>query len=110
MPVTAATPDESKGVDRQTCPAGEEQLRRWILRHLGIRIADRPVCRGHDAPWDYFARLFLERPPLALVHGPRGGGKSFLSALDAHLTSRFRPGHGTRILGGSRSQSEQVYF
>ncbi|MEO6808395.1 MAG: hypothetical protein ABI353_04715 [Isosphaeraceae bacterium] len=67
------------------------------------------MCCGHDAPWDYFSKVYLERPPLALVLGPRGGGKSYLSALDAHLTSRFHPGHGTRVLGGSRSQSEQVY-
>jgi hypothetical protein len=41
--------------------------------------------------------------------GSRGAGKSFLSALDTHLVSRWSPRHGTRILGGSKSQSEQVY-
>lgn len=44
-----------------------------------------------------------------LVLGSRGAGKSFLSAIDTHLTSRWNPRHGTRILGGSRAQSEQVY-
>lgn len=90
-------------------PATTLELREWIVERLRLRIADAPVCRGHDAPWDYFSKVYLERPALALVLGPRGGGKSWLSALDAHLTSRFRPGHGTRVLGGSRSQSEQVY-
>ena len=51
----------------------------------------------------------LERPCLALWHGPRGSGKSFLSAIDTHLASRFNPHHGTRILGGSLSQSRQIY-
>ena len=41
--------------------------------------------------------------------GPRGGGKSFLSAIHTHLKSRFNPRYGTRILGGSRAQSEQIY-
>src|SRR5262249_41265692 len=72
-------------------------------------IADEAVCDGHVSPWKFFSEIYLKRPPLALVHGPRGGGKSFLSALNTHLTSRFNPKHGTRILGGSKSQSEQVY-
>ena len=53
--------------------------------------------------------MFFNRPSLALVLGSRGAGKSFLSALDTHLVSRWSPRHGTRILGGSKSQSEQVY-
>jgi hypothetical protein len=53
--------------------------------------------------------MMLSRPPLALILGPRGGGKSFLSALETHYTSRWNARHGTRILGGSRAQSEQVY-
>ncbi len=55
------------------------------------------------------SRQFLERPSLALWHGPRGSGKSYLSAIETHLTSRFNPRHSTRILGGSLSQSEQIY-
>ena len=51
----------------------------------------RPVCRGHTPPWEYFSKLIEDRPSLALVLGPRGGGKSFLSALDTHLTSRWNP-------------------
>src|SRR5262249_4545419 len=79
------------------------------LGYFRIWIAHKPVCRGHCSPWDCFAQIHQERPPLALVLGPRGGGKSFLSALDTHLTSCRHPGHGTRVLGGSLSQSEQVY-
>ncbi|MBX6316287.1 MAG: hypothetical protein IRY99_25745, partial [Isosphaeraceae bacterium] len=85
------------------------RLKEWINKKLDLEIAHRAVCCGHVAPWDYFAAIYLQRPPLALVLGPRGGGKSFLSALDAHLTSRWNPNHGTRILGASLSQSEQVY-
>jgi hypothetical protein len=60
-------------------------------------------------PFELLAEQILERPSLALWHGPRGAGKSFLSAIDTHFASRFSPRHGTRILGGSKSQSQQVY-
>jgi hypothetical protein len=89
-------------------PAETDPVWRWIRFHTGIKIAWQTVCAEHHAPWDYFSEI-RKRPPLALVHGPRGGGKSLLSALDAHLTSREFPRHGTRILGGSKSQSAQVY-
>lgn len=35
---------------------------------------------------------------------------SFCTAIDTHLDSRFLPDHMTRILGGSQSQSRQVYI
>jgi hypothetical protein len=76
---------------------------------MKIRIATAAVCKGHHAPWRFFSDLHLKRPGLALVLGPRGGGKSFLAALDVHITSLFQPEHETRVLGGSLAQSEQVY-
>ncbi len=84
---------------------------RWVREAAGIeiKIASKAVCPGHTSPWDIFRAIFKERPPLALVLGGRGTGKSYLSALDTHLTSLYRPGHGARVLGGSRSQSEQIY-
>ena len=94
---------------RDRPPRTRAELRDWVLGFTGIRIPSRPVCKGHSAPFDMFARQVLERPSLALWHGPRGSGKSFLSALDTHLASRFNPRHETRILGGSRAQSEQIY-
>ncbi len=53
--------------------------------------------------------MYFQRPSLALVLAARGAGKSFLSALHTHLLSRWNPGHATRVLGGSRAQSLQVY-
>ncbi|WP_156512740.1 hypothetical protein [Planctomyces sp. SH-PL62] len=75
----------------------------------GVRMPAKAVCRGHSAPFEMFAAQVLDRPSLALWHGPRGSGKSFLSALDTHLASRFHPRHETHVLGGSRAQSEQIY-
>ena len=91
---------------RPRSPAG---LRAWVEAFAGIRIPSRSVCPGHSSPFAMFASQVLDRPSLALWHGPRGSGKSYLSALDTHLASRFNPHHETHVLGGSRAQSEQIY-
>jgi hypothetical protein len=90
-------------------PETPEALMDWVEDYTGVRIANQRVCLGHHSPGDYFAKITLDRPPLALALGPRGGGKSFLSALNTHFTSRWHAKHGTRILGGSLAQSAQVY-
>ena len=94
---------------RDRRPVSRPDLERWVLAFTGVRVPAQAVCRGHSAPLDMFARQVLERPPLALWHGPRGSGKSFLSAIDTHIASRFNPRHETRILGGSLAQSEQIH-
>jgi hypothetical protein len=107
--VRRSVPDESgSGTLIELPPASGDALWNWIADALKVKIARDHVCRSHTSPWDYFSKL-IERPALALVLGPRGGGKSFLSALHTHVTSLRNPNHGTRILGGSRAQSEQVY-
>ncbi len=91
-------------------PPRHERLLRAAIRELtGVRIANRRVCANHTSPWSYFSEIYLSRPQIALILGPRGGGKSYLSALDTHLRSRWTPGYATRILGGSKAQSAQVY-
>ena len=87
----------------------EEELRRWIEAYTGLHLPAESVCDGHHSPWEIFRTIHLDRPSVALVLGSRGSGKSFLSALDTHLTSRWEPRHGTRILGGSKQQSAQIY-
>ena len=109
MPRVEPSPALSERGVREAPPNTPAMLWNWVCAYTGVRIASRRVCPGHNSPWEYFSALYFERPPLALVLGPRGGGKSFLSALNTHVTSRWSPRHGTRILGGSRAQSEQVY-
>jgi hypothetical protein len=94
---------------REIPPDSPTTLWNWVYAYTGVRIAAERVCPGHNSTWDFFADLYFDRPPLVLVLGSRGAGKSFLSALNTHVTCRWKPRHGTRILGGSRSQSEQVY-
>lgn len=94
---------------RETRPTTPDHLWDWVRSYTGVSLPRRAVCAGHTAPFDLFARQFLDRPSLALWHGPRGSGKSYLSAIETHLVSRFNPGAGTRILGGSLAQSAQIY-
>jgi hypothetical protein len=110
MAKRAARPNpDPREVPREHRPLQGRYLWESIRQSTGITIADKAVCAGHVAPWTYFEALCKERPSLALVLGPRGGGKSFLSALETHLTSRWNPGHQTRVLGGSKAQSAQIY-
>ncbi len=99
----------SEGDLRNVRPKTAQQLKRWIRDYTGIKIPDKAVCADHQSPWECFKAIYLERPSIALILGSRGCGKSFLSALDTHLTSRWDPDHGTRILGGSKAQSVQIY-
>ena len=105
----AVAADPGTIADPEEIPKNKQELRRWLFRRFGVKLADEPVCYGHTAPWTIFTDLYFKRPPVALVLGPRGGGKSFLSALHTHLVSRNYPRHETRILGGSLAQSAQVY-
>ena len=90
-------------------PETEDELWNWVHDYTGVKIARTSVCVGHNSPFEFFSAAYFDRPSLSLVLGPRGGGKSFLSALNTHLDSRFYPRHETRILGGSLAQSEQIY-
>ena len=102
-------PDDVSATGRDTLPTTRDELSRWIENYLGIRVSQKAVCACHTAPLDLLAEQVLERPSVTLWHGPRGAGKSFLSAIDTHIASRFIPRYGTRILGGSKAQSQQIY-
>ena len=76
---------EAIGQSRDRRPQTRSDLEKWVLAFTGVRVPGKAVCLGHSAPLDLFARQVLERPALALWHGPRGSGKSFLSAIDTHI-------------------------
>jgi hypothetical protein len=96
---------------REEWPRDAEHLHRWVRQYTGVRIARNRVCRGHVPPFVAFAYQVLSRPrpDVSVWLAARGAGKSFLSAIDTHVISRWHPGHVTRILGGSLDQSKQIY-
>lgn len=94
---------------KATPPATADHLWHWVRAFTGVSVARAKVCRDHAPPFEFLASSVLDRPPMSLVLGPRGGGKSFLSAVGTHLDSRHRRGHHTRILGGSKAQSAQIF-
>ena len=90
-------------------PMNRRDLERWVLAFTGIRVPAGPSVAATPPRSTCSPARCSSGPPLALWHGPRGSGKCFLSAIDTHLASRFNPRHGTRILGGSLAQSEQIH-
>lgn len=98
MPTTPAVPN-----------TGRLSALRRVAGRLGVRLPVKPVCKGHCAPGEFLASWTYDRPPLSLVLGPRGGGKSYLSALATHIDSCRHRRHSTVILGGSEAQSKQIF-
>lgn len=86
-----------------------DHLYEWVVAFLGPELSRAGVCEGHCAPFDAFADMYFNRPSVALMLGPRGGGKSMMSALQTHLECRFHPKYAARIMGGSEQQSRQIY-
>jgi hypothetical protein len=58
---------------------------------------------------DYLDRAVLAPGRDLVIWAPRGGAKTELGSVAAHLDSILRPGCQTRILGGSLDQSEKMY-
>ena len=99
---------KTRAQDRAYDPEYRQRILTAAAR-WGVTVAGTPACPGHSAPLDFLTAWFYDRPSLSLVHGPRGGGKSFLRALATHFDCICHPAHSTRILGGSLAQSKQVY-
>jgi hypothetical protein len=94
---------------RNARPKDSEHLWHWVHSYTGVRLSRRRVCRGHQPPFRFFADQWLKRPRMSLWLGSRGSGKSFAQAILTHMESRFHPNLKTRILGGSKAQSLQIY-
>jgi hypothetical protein len=89
--------------------ADRNYLYNWLVNFIGPKLARVPVCENHSAPFDIFADIYFNKPSAVLILGPRGGGKSMMSALQTHLECRWNPDYAARIMGGSEQQSRQIY-
>jgi len=90
-------------------PASPEALWHFVLTAYGLAVPRRAICPEHQAPFEYLARAVLRPGRDLVVWASRGGAKTELGAVAAHLDSILRPGCQTRILGGSLDQSEKMY-
>jgi hypothetical protein len=90
-------------------PHSRRALWEFVRATYGLAVPRRRVCPGHAAPMDYLAQAILEPGRDLVVWASRGGAKTELGSVAAHLDSILRPGCQTRILGGSLDQSEKMY-
>lgn len=86
-----------------------DELHAWIVRHAGLYVPRVPVCRGHNAPFEYVCRAYFEPSADQIVWAPRGGGKTSLAAVVTLLDLLHKPGVAVRILGGSLEQSLRMW-
>lgn len=100
-------------------PRTRDELRDWLLEHLGVQIASDALIEGHDSPLDYLEWAFFEEGHPACVRAPgvsdcvvwacRGGGKTFYAAVATLLDMLYKPGVRVMILGGSMHQSQCMH-
>ena len=90
-------------------PRTPDALWEFVRMAYGLAVPRRAVCPGHAAPFEYLRRAILEPGRDLVVWASRGGAKTELGSIAAHLDSIFRPGCQTRILGGSLDQSQKMY-
>jgi hypothetical protein len=87
----------------------DEMLRR-CEEQLGLKLPTEPVCSNHQAPGQYFLDSISSRDGgQPIVCACRSGGKTELTALIALIESVAYSDCGTRILGGSETQSLGLY-
>jgi hypothetical protein len=111
-PTAAGSPDLKVRLARALAgarPRSAKALWHFVRAAYGLAVPRRAVCPGHAAPMDYLARAILEPGRDLVVWANRGGAKTELGSVAAHLDSILRPGCQTRILGGSLDQSEKMY-
>ncbi|MCX5683439.1 MAG: hypothetical protein NT049_07130 [Planctomycetota bacterium] len=90
-------------------PQSPEALWQFVRAAYGRAVPRRAVCPGHAAPMEYLSRSILDPGRDLVIWASRGGAKTELGSIAAHLDSILRPGCQTRILGGSLDQSEKMY-
>jgi hypothetical protein len=90
-------------------PKTPDELWDYIVRRYGVTIARVAVCDGHDTPFDYVCAGFFEWHPNICGIGPRGGGKSMMSALLHELNSHFLHGCESATFAAVEGQAQRVY-
>jgi hypothetical protein len=99
MPAKGSSrPDEMPQTDEELLALWEEKM--------GQHIPTVAVCEDHDAPADFFCDAFFGRADTLVAIGSRSSGKTWLSSAIAFLSSIYKPGYETCILGAIEQQSK----
>lgn len=93
----------------EDAPKTPDELWDYIFDTWGVRIARVAVCHDHDAPFDFICFGFFELVPNLFCIGPRGGGKSYDTALLMELNSRWKPGCESMVFGAVDEQNRKVF-
>jgi len=83
----------------------------WAMAdYTGLpRIPTAPVCDNHCAPFDSVSAAFFGHSPNYLKHANRHGYKTMGDAFLMFVESVMSGGCKSKILGGSGTQSKNVY-
>lgn len=104
-------------------PRSPARLHDYIRVFYKLYVPDVRVCPGHSSPFDYVVGSFFDNTDgwteeekkrykphrNSVVDACRGGSKTVCGGLTSHLDSIHRAGCVTRVLGGSKAQSERMY-
>jgi len=88
-------------------PAKPKDLIRVVDNLFGVKVPDKPICPGHQAPLDYLLASFFRQEDL-LIWACRGGGKTYLAAIATLLNAIFHGPVEILVLGGSFDQSDRL--
>jgi hypothetical protein len=105
----AESEQEDQAPRAEGMPQTPDELWDYIVRRYGVRIARVAVCHDHDTPFDYVCAGFFKTYPNVFCIGPRGGGKSALTALLHDLNAHFFPGIECATFGAVEEQAKRVY-
>jgi len=87
-------------------PESPDALWYFVLTAYNLAVPRRAICPDHQAPFEYLVRAVLDPGRDVVVWACRGGAKTELGAIAAHLDSILRPGcqtRATRRAGGRNS-------
>ena len=89
--------------------ATRDDLYRVAFGLTGVKIPFQPVCQDHQTPFDYLAASYFESGNDLLVSGPRGGGKTWTTAVANAADLVWKPKIEIASVGAIDKQAKRCY-